>query len=336
VIARVVVAVVVGALVLIGLPAAGDAAATVTQPPQPKKGPGGRDLSHAGVRVSSGGAGADAWYAFEPVRPRPRRAPLAIVMHGYGEFAGYGSMRALIRHTVRKGTVAVYPRWQTGIASPCAGPFDIEPCMRSALTGIRGALAFLRGRPARRVQPQLRRTSWFAFSFGGIIATNLANRYRSLDLPEPRVVFLDDPHDGGLTGPDEPALDDDLGGIPSTTLFQCHTGEDTPPTDVSTCNAIFPKIAHIPARNRDLVLTHTDDHGIPALSSAHGVCAGAADAYHWNFCWKVWDALRSCAYDRADCRSALGDTRRHRSMGRWSDGRRIIPLEVQDDAPIRP
>ncbi len=55
-------------------------------------GPGGSDYSHAGWRVSSGGSGADAWYAFEPARPRPRKAPLAIVMHGYYEFSGYDPM----------------------------------------------------------------------------------------------------------------------------------------------------------------------------------------------------------------------------------------------------
>ena len=74
------------------LAAAGPASAAVTQPAQPKSGPGGSDYPHAGWRVSSGGSGADAWYVFEPVRPRPRKAPLAVVMHGYYEFAGYDQM----------------------------------------------------------------------------------------------------------------------------------------------------------------------------------------------------------------------------------------------------
>jgi hypothetical protein len=63
---------------------------------------------------------------------------------------------------------------------------------------------------------------------------------------------------------------------------------------------------------------------------------GRADAYDWNFCWKVWDALRSCAYHRKDCRSALGKCRKHRSMGEWSDGVPIAPLKIQDEAPIAP
>ena len=82
-------------------------------------------------------------------------------MHGYFEFAGYEQMYELIRHTVRKGNIVVYPRWQTGLTVPCPGPFDIEPCMTSAVNGIRGALSYLRARAKRRVQPDLRSTSYF-------------------------------------------------------------------------------------------------------------------------------------------------------------------------------
>jgi hypothetical protein len=319
-----------------------EAAAAVTQPAHPRSGPGGSDYTYRGWRVSAGGTGAEAWYVFEPARPRPAKAPLAVVMHGYFEYAGYGQLYELIRHTVRKGSIVIYPRWQTGVVEPCPGPFDIGPCMTSAVRAIRGALAYLHARP-QRVQPQLRRTSYLGFSFGGIITANLANRYRKLHLPRPRAIYLEDPHDGGFDGAGEPALDASLAGIPSTVKLECHSGADgvigEPGKERPSCNAVFPKLRHIPRKNKDLVLTHSDAHGAPALSSAHGVCAaprGRAHAYDWNFCWKVWDALRSCAYHRSDCRDALGNTRAHRSNGRWSDGVPIAPLKVADAAPIRP
>ena len=63
---------------------------------------------------------------------------------------------------------------------------------------------------------------------------------------------------------------------------------------------------------------------------------GAANAYDWNFCWKVWDALRSCALRGKYCRYALGNTREHRFLGRWSDGVPVKPLKIQDAAPILP
>ena len=320
-------------------------ATSAVQPPQPRSGPGGRAHQYGGFRVTAGGSGNDAWYAFEPTRPRPRKAQLAIVMHGYGEFAGYDTMYAFISHTVRRGSVVIYPRWQTGIASPCPGPFNIEPCINSAVTGIRGALSYLQS-SRMRVHPLLRRTSYFGFSFGGIVTADMTNRFRSLGLPRPRAIFLDDPHDGGLNGQGEPALDDTLAGIPRKTRFECHSGADgvisEPGKANSSCNAVFQLIQQIPDRNKDLVLTHTDSHGEPVLSSAHGVCAGGAgthgpaNAYDWNFCWKVWDALRSCAYSGKNCRYALGNTPRHRSLGRWSDGTPVIPLKIQDAAPIGP
>jgi hypothetical protein len=326
-----------------------EAGVAVRQPPQPKSGPGASNYTH-GFRVHAGGIDSDAWYVFEPTKPRPKKAPLAVIMHGYGEFSGYATMSALIRHTVRKGSIAIYPRWQTGIATPCPGPYLIQPCIDSAVNGIRGALRYLRARPNRRVQPLVGPASYFGFSFGGIITANLANRWQSLHLPKPQAIFLDDPHDGALTGTDEPALDDDLGGIPASTLFQCHapangviggTDAQGQSTRNGSCNAVFPKLTSIPAKNKDLVLTRIDDHGTPTLAAIHGVCAAGAqlgppNAYDWNFCWKVWDALRTCAYSKRNCRYALGNTPEHRSNGRWSDGVPVKPLKIQNAAPIQP
>ncbi|MDQ1379481.1 MAG: hypothetical protein QOJ71_200 [Actinomycetota bacterium] len=317
--------------------------ARVTQPAQPTSGPGSSDVPFHDLRVSSGGIGADAWYVFEPITPKPRSAPVAVVMHGYYEFSGYDSMYELIRHTVLSGSVVIYPRWQTAVATPCAGPFNIEPCLVSATNGIRGALRFLRA-DKQRVQPEIDRTSYFGFSFGGIVTADLANRWQHFGLPEPRAIFLDDPHDGGLTAAIEPAVDRSLAGIPSSVLLVCHVGAQgviaDPTMHNGSCNAIFPKLVSVPAAGKNLVLTEPDGHGTPGLSSKHGVCAGGrgqANAYDWNFCWRVWDALRSAAYNQsADRRFALGNTPQLRNNGVWSDGTPIVPLKVQDAAPIRP
>ena len=310
------------------------------QPAQPTSGLGGSAYAHRDWRVSSGGTGPDAWYAFEPVGPRPRTAPLAIVLHGYYEYEGYASMEAFIRHTVRSGSVVIYPRWQTDKVVPCPGPFDVEPCVASANKGIHDALAFLQADPGR-VQPDVDAASYFGFSFGGIVTANLANRWRSLDLPRPRAIFLDDPHDSGLDGPGEPAFDDSMAGIPSTTYVECHVGAEGILAEDPTggCNALFPLLGHIPASRKAIVLTHPDDHGTPALSSKHGVCAaraGEADAYDWNFCWKVWDALRAAAAGDPLSPAAISGSAAHRDNGSWSDGTPIAPLVVRHEAPIAP
>lgn len=319
-----------------------DVVTAATQPEQPRSGPGGSAYRNGDWRVSSGGVGSDAWYVFEPVEPAPRSAPVAIVMHGYYELAGYDQMYEFIRHTVRTGTIVVYPRYQTDVTVPCPGPFDIEPCITSAVRGIRGALQFLRADP-HRVQPRLASASYFGFSFGGIITADIANRHAALHLPTPSVMFLDDPHDGGLTGTNEPALDDSLAGIPRSTLVVCHSGAQgvisEPTMENASCNALFPMLGHIPARNKSLVMVRPDRHGTPALGASHGVCMappGAADAYDWNFCWRTWDALRAAARHTGDRRDALGPSKRHRDLGAWSDGVAVTPLVVRAHVPLRP
>jgi len=301
------------------------------QPAQPTAGPGGSDYPHGDWRVSSGGQGVYGWYVFEPIDPLPASAPLAIIIHGYGEYSGYDQMYELIRHTVRAGSIVIYPRWQTGLASPCLGPFDPEPCLTSARVAIYDALDFLAGEG--RVHPALDRTSYFGFSFGGIIAADLANRHARWKLPVPRAIFLDDLHDGALDGDHEPSLDDDMSGIPAGVKLTCHVGEDgilaTVGVDQS-CNSLFPLLGHI--ADKELVMTRTDRHGTPILDSEHGVSAGGpgeANAYDWNFVWRTWDAMRSCAYAGIDCTY-------DRALGSWSDGVPVTPLVIQDVAPIVP
>ena len=116
------VAVLVGALALLTGPELAGAAAAVTQPPRPKSGPGGTDYPHRGWRVSSAGAARTRGTCSSPSGRGRAKAPLAIVMHGYYEFSGYDQMYELIRHTVRKGSIVIYPRWQTDVAIPVPGP----------------------------------------------------------------------------------------------------------------------------------------------------------------------------------------------------------------------
>jgi hypothetical protein len=86
--------------------------------------------------------------------------------------------------------------------------------------------------------------------------------------------------DGGLDGFGEPALDDSLAGSSASTEVVCHSGAEGVTSEAgkadSSCNAVFAKLGTIPANNKALVMTFPDDHGTPALSSTHGVCAGPA------------------------------------------------------------
>ncbi|MFG3168554.1 discoidin domain-containing protein [Streptomyces sp. NPDC048200] len=312
----------------------------VRQPAQPTSGPGGSDYTHD-YRVTAGGSGSNAWYVFEPTNPAPASAPVTVITHGYGDYSGYKMHEELIKHTVRKGSIVIYPRWQTSLITPCVGPLDATPCRNAALAGIRGALDYLKADPSR-VQPDLDKATYFGHSFGGIITANLVNRWQSLGLPKPRAVFLDEPTDAG--GGTEPTLDASLTGIPATTKFVCFLGQDGVISESgkagASCNTIFPLLTQIPAQNKNLVLAYTDNHGTPGLSSAHGVSQGgpnaAVDALDYNLIWRQWDALRHAALDGTDTDIALGDTPEHRFLGYWSDGTPIREPKIQNTAPIAP
>ena len=160
------------------------------------------------------------------------------------------------------------------------------------------------------------------------------------------MLFLAEPHDGGLTGPGEPALDASLAGIPSTTLVNCLNGDQGVITEVgksaSSCNAVFPKLGHIPDANKDIVLANSDAHGEPQIIANHPMCAATAsdplslDALDFFACWKILDGLGDCAFSRANCEYALDDTPEHRFMGLWSDGVPVSELKIQKTAPIAP
>ena len=48
----------------------------------------------------------------------------------------------------------------------------------------------------------------------------------------------------------------------------------------------------------------------------------------YNGYWKLFDALQDCTLNEENCNIAFGDTPEQRSLGNWSDGTPIKPLEV--------
>ncbi|MFJ5991442.1 hypothetical protein [Lentzea sp. NPDC092896] len=305
-------------------PPAAASETTASPPAQPLTGPGGSSYRHAGYTTVSGGTGIDAWYVFLPAAPSPTTAPVSVIVHGYGDYSGYNQMHALVEHTVKQGSIVIYPRWQTCLICPLP---DKEQPLRAAANGIKGALAWLAG-SAGGVRPRLDRTAYFGHSFGGMITVNLANRWASLGLPQPATVMLDEP-EGGPVGN---LYDADLSGIPATTKFSCLVSDWYAVNEPGDgCYHFWGRIAHIPSSGKDFVLVHTDRHGTPELVAEHGMSAGTAtDAIDYFAVWKLWDGLRSCVLDGRDCAQALNGSPEHRDMGKWSDGVPVTPLSVAD------
>ena len=160
-----------------------------------------------------------------------------------------------------------------------------------------------------------------------------------------RAIFLDDPHDGGLdrlrrAGGGRLAGGHPVDGEARVPLGRRRRHRRAEQGATASCNAIFPKLAHIPKRNKDLVLTHTDKHGEPdAVLQARRVRRDEGHGRRLRLellLEGLGRAARAAPTTGPTAATRSATPRQHRSNGRWSDGVPIAPLKIQDAAPIRP
>ena len=266
-------------------------------------------------------------------------------MHGYGEYSGYDQMYEFIRHTVRKGSVvdlsALADRHRDSVPGPVRHRAVHEVLAARASAAPWPICGRGRSDGCSRTSGG-RATS--ASRSAAIITANLANRYRTLHLPKPRAIWLEDPHDGGLVGFDEPAVDDSLRGIPSTVKLQCHSSAEGVISEPNKADGELQR--DLPeARAHPEAQQGPGAH--PARRARHPGAARAARRVRGparagptpttgTSAGRAGTPCAAAPTRGSDCRYALGNTRQHRSNGRWSDGVPISPLKIQDAAPIRP
>ena len=80
----------------------------VTPPLQPSSGPGGSQYLHGDVLKNRYGKGGQEYWIFEPDSPKPRTAPVIVLLHGWGGMNPlyYG---AWIDHLVKRGNIVISP-----------------------------------------------------------------------------------------------------------------------------------------------------------------------------------------------------------------------------------
>jgi hypothetical protein len=102
-------------------------------------------------------------------------------------------------------------------------------------------------------------------------------------------------------------------------------------------------------RQRNFLRQFPDDHGEPPIEAHHNLTysldtafdsgvrnysarralkIGTVDAVDYNGYWKLFDAMLECDRDSTFCPSAFGDTEEQASLGFWSDGIPVRPLQV--------
>lgn len=287
----------------------------VAPPAQPAQGPGASQRRHAGARTTQVGGSPGSVTIFEPTKPTPPSAPVVVFTQGVGpdEYQGW------IDHLVGRGSIVIFQNQPFQTA-------DVTERRKGPLAGLRAAVREL-ARPGH-VTPQWDRLVLVGHSVGGNMTAQLAADTGPHHLPRPEALFVL-----------QPRLEDQaslrvLRGIPPSTLALVLASDRDTRVGLDGPRALWAALSHIPAANKDYVLVRSDEHGTPALIADHFLSLSGSgnppDALDFYGPWKLLDALQACAIWRQDCGAALGGGAAQRFMGRWSDGRPVIPLQVTD------
>ena len=294
-------------------------------PAQPTSGPGGSNYSNTSYVVTDLGSQEHRYWIYEPRSPQPTAAPLVVLNHGWSAVRP-DHYTKWIEHLVKKGNIVVYPQYQNdALTTP-----DTEYTPNSIQATL-DAIAWLQANPSH-TQPDLTKFAITGHSYGGVVTANMANRWSSAGLPQPKVA--------DVIQPAWYALDASLSGIPSTILMNCHVGQDDTIVGRTGCDNIWDRIGHIPAANKDYVWMYTDRHGTRNLVADHYAPVAdvtlqefLADALEFYGFWKDFDALRDCAFFGTNCAYGVGNTAEHRNMGQWTDGVAVTQLSITDAKP---
>jgi len=266
-------------------------AARPSPPVQPATGPGGAALSYGAVLRNRYGSGDGEVWIFEPDQPRPATAPLVVFLHGWGGSNPrvYG---AWIDHIVRRGAVVVFPRYQADLAT---SPERFAP---QAAAAVRDALGILHNEPGH-VQPQTGRVAYVGHSVGGLLAVALAARAEAEGLPAARAVMAVNP---GLAGSGAAVALPDLVTIAPGTLLLAVAGDADRFAGEDDARRIVDEASRVAPADKNLVVLHSDEHGLPALRADH-FAALAPDS----------------AYDSGEAPASLGASQRERMRERGRD-----------------
>jgi len=251
---------------------------------QPEKGPGGSDYLYD-VRSSKHGIGSEQFWIFEPVGLES--APLVVFLHGWSAMSPEPYM-LWIEHTVKKGRIVVYPRYQESLFTRAE---DFTP---NAIKAVKGAIKELGD--GEHVRPELDKMIIAGHSAGGIISVNMAILAESEGLPSPSALMCVEP---GITERNGrkvvPLLDPAR--IPDIPLLVVVGDADKNVGDMDAKKIFSTSRAGI----KNYIVMHSDDHGDPALIADHyaplATREGWADIHnsvnaldYYGF-WKLLDAL---------------------------------------------
>ncbi len=306
----------------------------IAQPSQNEEGCGGKSYLHEDVIFKEYGTYKDGYFLFEPNSPKPDSASVIVFLHGHSAYNPmvYGKW---IKHLVKRGNIVIFPKYQKNITVPRNKRF-----VEYSIKAIENALLELDTNA--HVKPKNQPICMIGHSFGGAIIANILQDWGKFNIPKPGAVMLVSPG----TGPKKSFEYERYDKIPAdiNMLIVVSNGDLT--VGDRFAKKVFNTAKNTP--NRNLIRQFADDYGKPKIKHGHVECysrdkefdtgrhgysyqrakKSRFDPVDFNGYWKLFDALQDCTLNNNNCNIAFGNTPEQRSLGMWSDGTPVKPLEV--------
>lgn len=333
--------------ILIGIQAPLEAVTVKYGPVQEIAGPGGREYSHQSFKSwESGIFPHERYIVFEPSEPTPEKAGFVLLIHDLLNPSPHYYM-GQIRHLCRKGWIVVFPYYEGTDQKDKHHMFNI----------IRSVKAYLQ-RSFERNQMQVDHSKFaiFGHGSGGVLAANVAGTYDYFGLPLPKVLLVSMPNRSYIK-----LLN--LRGISRETRLAVITGDRVPEDDALVAQDIFYTANRVKTANKVFIRVQSDYYGYPPLVAdrtaalspeypptqrvvvdRHNEYIHTYKSKHLapytknkdieNFDWKVdfrvFDMLAIAAFNLNSDLYPMKKSAELRSMGYWSDGRKVNPIIVTD------
>ena len=219
-----------------------------------------------------------------------------------------------LRHLVRKGNIVIFPVYQTQYTNQAF-------FTSNAIWSTKDAIAYMNA--VATVKPDTAGgMTLIGHSWGGPVSANMAARWSSQGLPQPKALLFAEPYSG--------TIDSSLAGIPSGTKIDCVVGNYDTIVGRLGCDALWPKLGHISGSNKNYVWMFSDYYGYPTSCQTTTPPPSSAAPHRstrWTGAasgsWATPCAIAGCSARIAPPRSVAGP---QTSLGSWSDGVAVIPL----------
>ncbi len=316
-------------------------------PVQEIAGPGGRDYFHKNFTTWEAGIlPHDKYIVFEPSEPTPTKAGFVLMVHDL-MYPSPEYYIGQITHLCQKGWIVIFPLYQgTG-----------QPTKHYMFNIIRSVKDYLQKSFERnQIQTDHSRFAIIGHGSGGILAADTAASYDYFGLPLPKVLLVTMPNRSYMK-----LLN--LRGVSRETRMAVISGDRVSEEDAITARDIFYAANRVKTANKIFITVQSDYYGQPPLigdrtsalspinqknqrfivntrneyihayKSKHlapFIKAHNIENFDWKADFRVFDMLCIAAFNLNSDLRPMKKSEELRSMGYWSDGKKVKPLIITD------